>query len=198
MSLLTKLRPDPPVSDLEDLHAKAKAVDSKIADRTERKDKLNLALSLLRNIGDAERDRTAVARERVKDVIEYVKRRPDKVDLEIKDIDDELHDLRKEKEALFPDHEHAKSVRTSQRAIARQPAQRKIANRIAAALTELSQALDDARQLHADFAREAPNPTSVYLPTITDELAGFADLGVYTTAASRWSQRMIYLGIIPK
>jgi hypothetical protein len=197
MALLAKQKTNSSDTPLDQALQRFRAIDDLLQSKIDRRERLEIARSLTINAQDADEERTEWARRRAGDLVEMARRRPDKTNREILDLTEAIEDLRAEHSAARAELDHQRSVRTSQLAIATQPAQRKIANRIAAALSELSAAIAAADDLQREFAARAPLSSSVYLPSLVDEL-GFAQLGDHQSSASRWVQRMKAVGVLPR
>lgn len=88
---------------------------------------------------------------------------------------------------------HACSRETSQIAKSMQPRQRAAVKKIAAAVTALSEAMHEERELHRELERTAPNPTSAYLPRCSPNIAGVED---HTGELFAWRRRIRQLKIL--
>lgn len=193
-----KSRAEAPLSAFDEAERRFRKIDDAMAAAVTLRERKAVARSLAANPGDAGQDRTAWARKFAGDLITAAKRRPDRLDREILDLDEAIDDMRAERAAARAEWEHQRSVRTSEIAISLQGRQRQVVARLSKILESLSETIDDARAINVELAQRAPLPTSVYLPSVTDELAPFACLGNHLSAASRWAQRMKQIGILPR
>jgi hypothetical protein len=156
-----------------------------------------ISLSILANPSDAaDEGRSAWARSKAAPYLAAVTRRPDRAQREILDLQESLDETLSEHKDALLEFEHQKSVRTSEIAKSLMPRQRQAAVKIAAALAELSKAVDGARAIETEFERTAPNPTSTFFIGITGELSSLASLDSHQSVASLWTRRMRKQGIL--
>ena len=193
MVSMTKLRPDPPAVAEDDFPT----IDRRRSDMLEGIRKREVALALARNPGDAESDRGEWARTFAADFVETARRRPERLESEIRDHHEELENLRPFWEAARERHDQTLARQSTAVAVSLQPRQKAIVRKISAALEQLSASIGDARELHKEFERRSPKP-SPFWPDITAELIRFGVLGDHTSAGSRWAQRMRSIGLLPR
>jgi hypothetical protein len=191
--VMTKTRPDPP-ADAEDFPTINRRMTGFLDGIRKRK----TALSLAANYADADAERAAWARTFAADFVEIAKRRPDKLIAEIRDLEDEAESLEPFLLAAREKHEQLQAQQATAIARELQPKQKQIVKRISGALESLSAALGDARDLHREFDRRSPRPTSPFWANTAGELMGLANLADYRSAGAVWAQRMRSLGLLPK
>jgi len=172
------------------------AADRALQGKVRERESKRLALSLAAgNVADLASDRTAKARELAGEELARAQRRPDKVLAELRDLDDELHNLRARHAAASERWAHAKSRRTTQIALALQPKQADLARRIGKTLEALSLLIAESDRLDAEFHSQAPNASSVFWQSVASELH-WARLNDWRSAASAWAKRMHQLNLL--
>lgn len=174
--------------------AEAKALQSKWNDLTAESERLKVAASLARNATDRADERTAWARGFASDFLELADGRPKALDVRQEEIAYELAKLRPAYLRACETLAIAESQATSRAAKALQPRQRAAVLKIAKAAEDLSRAMAEERELHAELAGSAPRPTSAFLPGCSPEIGGGFDS--WGSPLSCWRRRMKSLGYL--
>jgi hypothetical protein len=180
---------------LEQEHAAVEAMNRRLVEAVDRRDKLSIALQLASAPVDP---RSSVVRERVgEQLIDLAKRNPRQVRRELESLYAEIAQLQTELPAAQAAYQEAAQGEADQVAERFRPAHVEAVRAIATALSALSQALAHEAEVRINFSKAAPPGAgaSALLPNMSGAL-GWARLDDWRSAASAWCRRGREIGIL--
>jgi hypothetical protein len=110
------------------------------------------------------------------------------------EVNEQLEELRPKWIKAQQEWQEACRRETSRIAISLQPQHRAAVKRLAAAVEELSRAIEQERAVHPELRKKAPLETSAYLPNCAPPIGGGLDNPV--SPLSEWARRLRKIGLL--
>ena len=192
-SMKTTATVEPAAPSLESAEARWAKIQAKHCKMIEARDGMEMARSF-----SLDRNNKRVPphlRKKAAPFLKMAVRRPEKLNDQLADIEDEIDESTSEYEAVRDLWNAARRRETTRIAGDLQPRHRVAVIKIAEALSAMSRAMEAEAEIRAELARTAPEVESALLPNCIAGLV-IGSLGDFNSPASDWARRMRKIGIL--